>query len=372
MKKLLILGPFPPPYTGNSLPLEKVYDHFNDRDDWQCDVINFNKRSNKSGNWTFQRVLFFLKTWLQFYKTEKRVDVVYLSNAESIAGNLRDLGFYRIRGKRRNRMIVHMLGGANLARLYDPVQRPRLTNLNRKLLSTVGAVIVEGQAQKQTFSAVTHDSKIHVVPNFAESYLYTTQEAIESNFREPSEFRILFLSNMLPGKGHRELLRAYNSLPEQIKSKTCLTFAGQVEDGDFAIVLKAATDANSRIRYLGTVGGEAKAELYAASHVFCLPTYYPYEGQPFTIVEAYAGGCAVITALHSGIPEVFADQVNGIEAPQQDVDGLRDVLSAAFSDLPKLESFALHNFRVARERHSEEVFTARINAIVDEVASGKI
>jgi glycosyltransferase involved in cell wall biosynthesis len=53
------------------------------------------------------------------------------------------------------------------------------------------------------------------------------------------------------------------------------------------------------------VDGPGKKNLFSEAHIFCLPTYYPYEGQPIAILEAFASGCVVITTNHSGISDFF-------------------------------------------------------------------
>ena len=65
------------------------------------------------------------------------------------------------------------------------------------------------------------------------------------------------------------------------------------------------------------MNGTQKKDLYSNAHIFCLPTYYPWEGQPFCILEAYAAGCVVITTNHSGISQVFKDGINGIEVEKK-------------------------------------------------------
>lgn len=45
---------------------------------------------------------------------------------------------------------------------------------------------------------------------------------------------------------------------------------------------------------------------------FALPTRYPNEGQPISILEAMGNGMFIITTDHAGIPDIVEDGVNGI------------------------------------------------------------
>ena len=46
--------------------------------------------------------------------------------------------------------------------------------------------------------------------------------------------------------------------------------------------------------------------------IFALPTRYPNEGQPISIIEAMGSGMFIITTDHAGIPDVVHNGVNGI------------------------------------------------------------
>ena len=72
--------------------------------------------------------------------------------------------------------------------------------------------------------------------------------------------------------------------------------------------------------------GKSKEELLAQAHVFCLPTYYSYEGQPISILEAYASGCAVLTTDHSGIFDIFTPGMNGWQVRPQSPESIVEVL----------------------------------------------
>lgn len=60
------------------------------------------------------------------------------------------------------------------------------------------------------------------------------------------------------------------------------------------------------------VGGEQKRELLKKCYLFALPTRYPNEGQPISILEAMGNGMFIITTDHAGIPDIVEDGVNGI------------------------------------------------------------
>ena len=54
--------------------------------------------------------------------------------------------------------------------------------------------------------------------------------------------------------------------------------------------------------------------------VFMLPTRYPNEGQPISILEAMGNGMTIITTNHAGIPDIVEDGVNGFVIDKKEID----------------------------------------------------
>ena len=143
-----------------------------------------------------------------------------------------------------------------------------------------------------------------------------------------------------------------------------ITFVGGFQDfnseQEFLNLIANETD----IKYLGKyIDGAEKKELYLKSHIFCLPTYYPYEGQPISILEAYATGCAVITTAHAGIPDVFNDNVNGIIVNRMDSDDITRALTELFYNKDKIQDFAFNNLLKADAIYKTKIYRDKIKSI---------
>ena len=162
-------------------------------------------------------------------------------------------------------------------------------------------------AQTRGHDDIVPAERLHAVPNFAGDEFFVTSSEIDNKFTSVEPLRLLFLSNLLPGKGHEELLTALSQLPLDMCKRLHVNFAGGFEspEDEARFRNRAQTIKTMQINVLGVVHGEQKRELLRNAHLFCLPTYYPYEGQPISILEAYASGCAVMTTDHSGIFDTF-------------------------------------------------------------------
>src|SRR5262245_8514130 len=112
------------------------------------------------------------------------------------------------------------------------------------------------------------------------------------------------------------------------------------------------------------VDDAAKRRMFAAAHVFCLPTAM-LEGQPISILEAYASGCAVIATGQRGIRDVFEDGVNGYELTHRDPASLADCLRKAAADVAKLGAMAAANRATAEQRYRTATFSERLRGILE-------
>jgi glycosyltransferase involved in cell wall biosynthesis len=306
--KVLFIGPLPEPVTGQSLACRILLDALSMHH--EVDVVDLNKGGFSQGISSVGRVIGVLRIAWRVLRAHRRCDVIYLTVSESIAGNAKDLLLYLCCFTKLRQMTIHLHGGAGLKRIMDG-RVPGLNRLNAFFMRRLGAVIVLGGRHVNVFKNSVERSRIHVVPNFAQDFVFSSVDSIEAKFRSIRNLRILFLSNLIPGKGHLELVEAIRRLDEESQNRIDVDFAGGFENSGDERSFQALIAALPRVRYHGRVSGDAKKRLLAQAHILCLPTYYPYEGQPICILEAYAAGCAVITTDHSGIFDVFEPDING-------------------------------------------------------------
>ncbi|MDO8997139.1 MAG: glycosyltransferase [Sediminibacterium sp.] len=353
--KILIVAPYPPPLTGNSLPIKLIHEELSKK--YIVDKINLSKKNHQSGIDSISRIFNILFILLIFPFKAINKNLIYLSISESKSGNIRDIFFYFLSMYRLNKIYIHMLGGAGMNKLIS--KNNLRFKINKFFVSRIAGVIVEGNAQMDTFSKLINPNKIKVIPNFAQDFLFVETVDIKRNFENSSEIRILFLSNMLPGKGHKELLNAYLALDSELKIKIRIDFAGKIIEKKWEKTFLDAIADEPNLYYHGSVNGEEKRELFKKSHVFCLPTYYKYEGQPFTIIEAYASGNAVITTSHSGINHIFSNN-NGFLVTKESTNHLREILISLPDKKQELEKFALHNLELAKHTHTQKIFLKEV------------
>jgi glycosyltransferase involved in cell wall biosynthesis len=287
---------------------------------------------------------------------------MYLTISESIAGNIKDLVIYLVIRKMIANTVIHLHGGSFGKQILDRL--PLLRKLNKYFLSKVGAVVVSGPSHIGIFAKIIPRSKIHVVPNFAQESLFVCPEIVERKFHnDQKSVNVLYLSGMTDRKGYLRLLDAYESLNRDLKSRINLDFAGmfdcQSEERRFNERIRSL----SGITYHGIVSDKIKADLFARAHVFCLPTSFK-EGQPISILEAYAAGCVVLSTPQPGILDIFEPMINGFIISSEGINLLREVLETHCQNIESLRRIAIHNRQVAEEKYRERIFCGRLESIL--------
>ena len=364
--RILFIAPLPPPTHGQSLASDVLYQALRQRHDVR--VVNMAKPTARHIWDRIGRVGAVLSFLAGVARHKRGADVIYLTISESRLGNLKDLCIYALCAGALNRMVIHLLGGAGIKRILE--RRGVQAWLNRMFISRLRGVIVEGRMQVATFSPVIARDRIHVRHNFAEEFLFFTEQEVREKFTGADPLRVLFLSNLYGGKGHIELVDGYLSLSQDLRDRFRVVFVGGFESARLREAFLRKIDGSAGLSYLGTfIAGAEKRALFGKSHVFCLPTYYPYEGQPISILEAYATGCVVVTTAHSGIPDVFADGVNGFAVATGSADSIRQVLERIARDPQRLVGIGLANRNVAHERYRTGAYLTAIMDILEGRAS---
>lgn len=355
--KILFIAPIPPPINGQSKASKVLLDELQKEND--VEIVNLSKSSLKNGVNSLNRFSEIFKILKEVRSKRKNNDIIYLSLAESFAGNMRDLLIYFICRKYLSKIYIQMLGGAGMKEILSGNGWQR--KLNANFMKKMAGVIIEGPINYDSFKTVFSPEKIHVVPNFSEDFLFVSDDEIDNKFSQVEPIELLYLSNLIPGKGYNELVDAYLLLNEEEQNMINLSFVGGFETTESEDDFLKKIETNKKIKYLGKfIDGKSKKELYLKSHVFCLPTYYPFEGQPISILEGYATGCVVITSNHSGIPFIFKDELNGFMVEKKSVQSLVEALRKLILQKNSLKKIALYNKDEALKKYRTEIYQKKI------------
>ncbi len=361
--KILIIAPIPPPLNGQSLASHVIYSSLINSHDVSLVNISKSKRESNIIDY-FTRVIKILSLFRRIHILQKNANRIYLTLSESTLGNLKDLFIYLLCYRKLNLMTIHLFGGAGMKSILE--KDNFISLVNKKFISKLRFVVVEGKTQSKIFSSFLPAERVRVVNNFAEDYLFASVDEVKLKFYKIETINILFLSNLIYGKGFEELADAYLALDKNIQMKISLTFVGGFRTYKDKRIFLSKIKSCKTITYLGEfIDGAAKRRLYLNSHVFCLPSYYPYEGQPISILESYATGCFVITTNHSGIADIFSNKINGKLVDSKSSDSIINALEYIHFNKNILEDVAFSNLSYAKAEFSKNEFIRKVKNIIE-------
>jgi glycosyltransferase involved in cell wall biosynthesis len=171
---------------------------------------------------------------------------------------------------------------------------------------------------------------------------------VKANFSWPCDRRsgpgdsFLYVGRLSPEKGVAELLRTWRQVDAQ------LLVVGDGPDGE---ALRRTAPPN--VHFVGSVERAEVDEMLQRARALVLPSIC-YEGQPRTILEAFAAGVPVIANRMGGLPELVVDDVSGRLVEPRDEDGWR-VAVDQLSDNVQAERLGAGALEMWREKHSPSV-----------------
>jgi len=300
-KKVCIIAQFPPPLHGLSKAVDTLYRSNDLNGDFE--LVKVDIADNKK----------FLSNFIFISKVD--ADLFYFTISQSLWGNVRDLLIMFLLMKRGKKCLIHLHGGF-FRKLYDNYMCSIQKKLNRIVLDNVVGSIVLSNSLRGIFKDLVKDSRIFVVPNCVDNeYVLSYDEMIDKVSAANGVYHVLYLSNFIRSKGYDIVLnmaKEYQKHP--FSKKLHFDFAGSFFSKEERCYFENYVQQNGIrdiVTYHGTVFGNAKKKLLKTCTFFALPSKYPKEGQPISILEAMANGMVVLTTNHAGIPDVVKNEING-------------------------------------------------------------
>jgi glycosyltransferase involved in cell wall biosynthesis len=181
----------------------------------------------------------------------------------------------------------------------------------------------------------------------------------------PEALVILCVANLIPYKGHADLIEAFArarpSLPEAV-----LLLAGR--DDGLGVALTAQAEARAVIDHVRILGARDDIpDLLAAADVFALASHE--EGSPNAVIEAMAAGLPAVVTDAGGSPEAVGDA--GLVVPPQDPGALAAALVRLGTDAELRASLGTAARARAAAEFSLEACIGRYVALYAGLAAGR-
>lgn len=255
----------------------------------------------------FRRVRQVLQIVAKFRRIlrEEKFDLVHLNTSFDTKAILRD-AFTVFRLKRADaKIFLKFHGGySELLKTTNPVLRLSI----RYLLENSDGIGVLSSEEKRGFIAAGFSSgKFFVVKNALANASGKSFPQVE-NFSPTRDFRLLFVSRLVPTKGLHETVEAVSILRRQ-GFNVVLDVLGDGETRATAEDLAKSLEIDEFINFHGHVGEETVQEFYAKSDLLVFPTFHA-EGFPMVIFNALQFGLPIVTTKIRAAADYLRDREN--------------------------------------------------------------
>ncbi len=342
--KSLFFTKFPPPFEGMTI-LSKTFTKL------LGESVNIDKidtsygeiRPDKPGfgqlkyyvSFAAQLPRLYLKLW-ECLRTNE-YDVLYTVASPSVLGHWRNRLTLEIAQPHVSSILVHVHNG-NFPQIFEMFTTARSARRMRRLVDTF--VFSDGLLSEQA-SSYLPSSQRQVVHNTIDEDVRCTDDEVETKIAERPRKRdlsVLYLSNMIKTKGYEDVAEAVVQFNSSGSTQASVDFVGDwpspTARDQFEARWAPYIGDSAAIQVHGRVEDRSsirKAMLDA--DVFVLPTYYPNEAQPVSIVEALNAGTPVIATRHVSIPRYVFHDENGYLVEKKSPNNIARSLQA-LSDHP--------------------------------------
>ncbi|MFL5539702.1 MAG: glycosyltransferase family 4 protein [Longimicrobiaceae bacterium] len=386
MSRLILVGPLPPPYYGQSVSFRMLVDEVA-RLGVPHAVVNLGHgegSGEKIGIVTRHRVADYAAILRRFLAVAARGPrgTVYLTIAQSRAGFLRDWVMIRAARLFGHRVVLHLKGG-NYDHFYA-AQPGWLRDRIRATLRRADRVLVLGEALRGMFDfEPALAPRIRVVPNGLPDEREPGGAAKALPAPGEGPVRLLFLSNLVESKGWLDVLEAVRLLRGRLgEGRVRCDFHGAFYTSADDVRVTSPEQARElfdrfvaehgledAVRYGGVAKGEEKRRVLEEAHLFLLPTRYNNEGQPVSIIEAMAHGCVVVSTDYRAIPDLVDDGVTGVLVPYGAPEAIAGAVEALARDperYARMSGAAVERFRArfTRRGHLDTILPHLLEEIV--------
>ncbi|MEQ8239650.1 MAG: glycosyltransferase [Cyclobacteriaceae bacterium] len=294
---LILIGPYPPAYFGQSLAFKYACDILSDH--FKTRLFSFNLNLDDSAfKFIIKSIFKFIKLLFLLLLTGKTK--VYISASRGKVSIYRDLFVCAVCLLRSHPYVLHVQGNDLFS---NHKENWFIWPLVRVVYEKANDVIVLNKYMNDEFKKEFNRS-IKIINNcFNNTIVHAPSD--EPFLRRPYTF--IYLSNLHFSKGIIHLVDAFKKLKN---SECSLLIAGEplgdsyYSSKEIKEIFLNRIKEDSRIEYLGTItSNDIKFRYLEQSSFFILPSFYPPEAFPLSIIEAMSSGCVIITTNHNGIDQ---------------------------------------------------------------------
>jgi glycosyltransferase involved in cell wall biosynthesis len=332
-RRVLIVGPLPPPLGGGQLVMDMQLRSSLARE-FELHVVDTSKHQLRwavaSPRWNMP--LYFMRDFSRLIRTLARVRPdAALIHASSSLSFLRDWVFMVAARLAGAKVICHYHGAAH-ARF--PSCKTRIGRaIGRFLMKAAQRVIVLGPSFQRVMGEAWKRNDFAWAPNMADVALFRSMAAdTPAPWLARGSRAVLFVGRLSAPKGIYDL---FDAIPRVIERHPEARFVlvGVAESDAMEPVIR--TEAERRgvaphVTFLGSLEGHEKAAAFVTSQMIVVPSWT--EGFPLVIPEAMAAALPVIATAVGAVPDFVTDGEDGFLIAPKDPQALADRICRLLDD----------------------------------------
>ena len=327
--KLHILGRFPPPRDGQALATQWLADLLETR----YDVHRFSTMQSRramlpkglGGAYYTSRHYWRLKSGLRTALSDGK-PVIWCSISSQKMGHWRDL-LTVLPAFQPDQRIVAAVHWGNFSRLFD---RHLTRQTAKHIVERVACFVVLSEILEAHIADWIPTHKRWVIPNYVPPCGSATEVTRKHSRRTQGRpLRVLYLSNMIESKGYLDVLEAL-AMARKSGLNLRADYAGRWNSDADRQAFEArlmALDLQDVVSHHGPVMEYSRVQaLHLAADAFLLPTYYPTEAQPLSIIETLSAGTPVIVTRHASIEAMVREEQEALFVPPRAPEAIAQAL----------------------------------------------
>jgi len=179
--------------------------------------------------------------------------------------------------------------------------------------------------------------------------------------------RVLVVANLIPYKGHRYFLQAWQRVLRRFPDAQA-QLAGEGDMLEELLALADQLGVGASVSFLGRRADVP--DLLAACDLYVHPSLQ--EGYSNAVLEAMAAGAPIVATAVGGTVEAIADGETGLLVPPADADALERAIVRLLEDRPAARRMGRRAASVARSRYDMDCVVDRYEAIYEQLAAGDV
>jgi glycosyltransferase involved in cell wall biosynthesis len=355
-KRLLFVGPKPPPIGGSPLTVQAMLEELAFYPIVQVELISTSPAIDvrkKMTGFNFEKIRRSILILPQYINKIGQCDAVLTFANDLFAITLLPLLLFLARLFRKPFYLKPV--GAGLDLFINSQKKPFRKYL-LYVLRSIDGILTQTRVLKDELSKLGC-TRVHYLPG-CRPLPAITQVSKQCS----SEFRTIFLGHITRLKGPLILLEALKIVSEMSDAQVTCDFFGPIHDDihdEFLKELKSVPNA----RYCGVAEAGTGPQLIAQYDALVLPTYYDTEGHPGVLIEAMHAGVPVISTQVRTFPELITNGVNGFLVPTQDSYFLAEAILILAVDPILRKKMGVANHLKGQEFRADYVVTQLLKII---------